>query len=86
MLEEQNRIVVADRGLHQALCVGRRAACHDLDARHGVEISLKSLTVLGSQLSTDTARPPNHRQTTPLIVLSTTVRDCRVKKLFKKST
>ena len=48
VLEEEHRIVIADRRLHQALGIGGGAHCHNLDAGHGMKISLQTLAVLSA--------------------------------------
>jgi len=50
-LEKDDGVVAADGGLEQCLCVGGRAARHQLHAGNGLEVGLQALRVLGAQLA-----------------------------------
>ena len=60
MLKEEHRVVVADRSLHQPLGICRRAASHNFDARYGMEIGLKALTMFCSQLTAHASWSTHH--------------------------
>src|SRR5438552_12192710 len=59
-LDEDDRIVVADGRLQQALGVHRRGGAHDLQPRHVVEVHLHRLRVLRGELVRGAARPADH--------------------------
>ena len=61
MLEKEHRVVVTDGGLHQPLGIGGRAAGDDLDAGDSMEISLKPLAVLGTELPPHPTGATHHR-------------------------
>ena len=59
-LDEHDRVVVADRGLQQALRVVRGRRHHDLEARHVRVEALERLAVLRADLHRRTTRPAEH--------------------------
>ena len=62
VLDEDDRVVVADRGLQQALGVGRRGGHHDLQPGDVADPRLEALTVLGGRAARRTQRRAQHER------------------------